>query len=115
MKIGSWAWDATVTLNTIVHKTRNILHLPHWSLSAYLKKRVKSAMSYIENFEKMAIEYARHKGYDGIICGHNHNPCIKTIDGIIYINCGDWVEHCSAIVEHLDGKFELIFIPRIPL
>jgi UDP-2,3-diacylglucosamine pyrophosphatase LpxH len=112
MRLGSWAYDATVTLNLLVHKIRNKLHLPHWSLSAYLKKKVKSAVSYMENFETMAVEYARTKGCDGIICGHIHAPCIKTINGIVYINCGDWLEHCSALVENPDGKFELIYSPR---
>jgi UDP-2,3-diacylglucosamine pyrophosphatase LpxH len=112
MKLGSWSYDMTVGLNSFVHKVRNILHLPHWSLSSYLKTRVKSAVSYMENFEDLAIEYARSKGCDGVICGHIHTPCIKTIKGIVYMNSGDWLEHCSALVEHSDGRFELLYTPR---
>jgi UDP-2,3-diacylglucosamine pyrophosphatase LpxH len=112
MKIGSWAYDTTVVLNHVVHKIRDIFHLPHWSLSAYLKKRVKEAVTYMREFEEMAVEYARTKGCDGVICGHIHAPVIKVINGLTYINCGDWLEHRTAVVENENGSFEIITSPR---
>src|SRR5271156_130940 len=112
MKVGSWAYDLTVIGNYFVHKVRDFFHLPHWSLSAYLKKRVKEAVTYVREFEEMAVEYARTKGCDGVICGHIHAPSIKTINGLTYMNSGDWIEHCTALVEHEDGSFELITTPR---
>ncbi len=112
MKIGSFAYDTTVTLNYLVHKIRGWLHMPHWSLSAYLKKRVKEAVTYMREFEEMAVEYARMKGCDGVICGHIHAPIIKTVNGLTYMNCGDWLEHCSALVEQDDGAFSLVFSSR---
>jgi UDP-2,3-diacylglucosamine pyrophosphatase LpxH len=112
MRVGSWAYDLTVVGNYIVHKIRGIFHLPHWSLSAFLKKRVKEAVTYTREFEEMAVEYARIKGCDGVICGHVHTPAIKKINGLTYINAGDWLEHCSAVVEHMDGRFEILTTRR---
>lgn len=112
MRVGSWAYDLTVVGNYAVHKIRDFFHLPHWSLSNYLKKRVKEAVTYMREFEEMAVEYARTKGCDGVICGHIHAPIIKEINGLAYINCGDWLEHCSAAVEHQDGRFEIVYVER---
>ena len=112
MKVGSWAYDMTIVFNHIVHKVRGWLHMPHWSLSAYLKKRVKEAVTFMRVFEEIAVEYARTKGCDGVICGHIHSPVIKEINGLIYVNAGDWLEHCSAVVEHPDGRFEIVHTPR---
>ena len=82
--------------------------MEYWSLSAWLKYKVKEAVNFIGDYEKSLSSYAKSKKYDGIICGHIHHPSLRDIDGIKYINCGDWVETCSAIVEHHDGRFELI-------
>jgi UDP-2,3-diacylglucosamine pyrophosphatase LpxH len=108
MKLGSWAYDATVMANFLVHRVRDWLHLGRWSLSAYLKRHVKQAVTYMKEFEEKAVEYARAKGCDGVICGHIHSPAIKEINGLTYMNCGDWLEHCSALVEGDDGRFEIV-------
>jgi UDP-2,3-diacylglucosamine pyrophosphatase LpxH len=84
----------------------------YWSLSKYLKGRVKKAVDFVFQFEKNLVTYCKKRGFDGIICGHIHNPEIKIIDNIIYMNDGDWVENCSALVEHHDGRWEIVFWTR---
>jgi UDP-2,3-diacylglucosamine pyrophosphatase LpxH len=82
--------------------------LGYWSLSAYLKDRVKTAVSYISAFEEAAAAEARRRGADGVVCGHIHKAEIRTIDGMLYCNDGDWVESCTALVEHWDGRLEIL-------
>jgi len=79
----------------------------HWSLSKYMKKNVKKAVSYICDYEQVLSAYASQKGVCGVICGHIHEPEIKNIGDVEYLNCGDWVESCTAVVEHFDGRFEI--------
>lgn len=107
-RLGSWAYDVSIACNVIVNKIRKFLGLPYWSLSAYLKYKVKEAVNFIGNYEENLSSYARVRGLDGIICGHIHHANIRDIDGVRYVNCGDWVESCTAIVEHYDGKMEII-------
>jgi UDP-2,3-diacylglucosamine pyrophosphatase LpxH len=81
----------------------------YWSLAGYAKRKVKTALNFIFDFEESAVRHhARERGLDGIICGHIHWATIREIDGLTYINCGDWVDSCTAIVEHLDGRLELV-------
>ncbi len=80
----------------------------YWSLAGYAKRRVKRALNFIFDFEESAVRHAAARGLDGIVCGHIHCAVIKDIGGIAYINCGDWVDSCTAIVEHLDGRLELV-------
>ena len=80
----------------------------YWSLAGYAKRRVKRALSFIFDFEESAVRHAASRGFDGIVCGHIHSAAVREIDGIAYINCGDWVDSCTAIVEHLDGRLELV-------
>jgi UDP-2,3-diacylglucosamine pyrophosphatase LpxH len=80
----------------------------YWSLSAYLKVKVKNALQFIENFETAVAEEARRRGVDGVICGHIHKAEMRDIHGVTYINDGDWVESCTALVEHLDGRLEIL-------
>jgi UDP-2,3-diacylglucosamine pyrophosphatase LpxH len=82
--------------------------LPHWSLSAYLKFRVKKAVEFLSRFEEAVVREAKQRGAHGVICGHVHTPADRDIDGIHYLNDGDWVESCTALVEHFDGRFEII-------
>jgi UDP-2,3-diacylglucosamine pyrophosphatase LpxH len=80
----------------------------YFSLSQYLKGRVKKAVDFMFKFEKTISSYCKKRGFDGVICGHIHHAEIKTIDGIVYMNDGDWVESCTALVEHHNGRWEII-------
>jgi UDP-2,3-diacylglucosamine pyrophosphatase LpxH len=82
--------------------------MSHWSLSAYLKNTVKESVNFIGDYEETLTKYVKNKGLNGIICGHIHHANIRDIDGIAYMNCGDWVESCTALVENHDGTFEII-------
>ena len=82
--------------------------LRYWSMSKWIKQNTKQAVGYVLNYEKLLADYCRSKEYDGIICGHIHTAEIREIDGITYMNDGDWVESCTALVEHWDGRWEII-------
>lgn len=106
--LGDKAYDFAISANTIFNQMRRLLGLPYWSLSQWAKLKVKNAVNFIGSFEKtLSTEAGRHD-CDGVICGHIHHAAITTHFGVRYINCGDWVESCTAIAEHLDGTFELI-------
>jgi UDP-2,3-diacylglucosamine pyrophosphatase LpxH len=106
--LGDWSYRTILMLNTWFNHARRRLGFGYWSLSAFLKVRVKNALQFIENFESAVAEEARRRGVDGVICGHVHKAEMRDIDGIAYINDGDWVESCTAIVEHADGRLELL-------
>lgn len=111
--IGNEAYMFSLWLNKVIQKFRERAGLPPWSLSSFLKQNVKGAVNYINKFENHLIAHCKKGGYDGVICGHIHAAIIREIDGgLIYMNCGDWVESCTALVEHFDGRFELIHWPR---
>ena len=96
-------------MNHWVAFVRRKLRLPYWSLSAYLKAQTKETINMLYKYKETMVKHCKNKGYDGIICGHIHTPEIKLIDGIEYMNDGDWVESRTALVEHYDGKWELIY------
>jgi UDP-2,3-diacylglucosamine pyrophosphatase LpxH len=100
----NWALSASYGLNVV----RRWFGLPYWSLSAYLKQRVKNAVEYIGRFERAVAKAAARRGVDGVICGHIHHAEIRDIDGVTYCNDGDWVESCTALVEHADGRLEIL-------
>jgi len=106
--LGNRAYDLAIMLNTHFNSIRRLLGLPYWSLSRWIKLRVKNAVNFIGEFEKTLSKEARRHDVDGVICGHIHHPVIRTFDGLTYVNCGDWVESCTAAVEHFDGRFEII-------
>jgi UDP-2,3-diacylglucosamine pyrophosphatase LpxH len=107
--LGDIAYDALVRLNGWLSWLRRRLNIPgYWSLAGYAKRKVKTAVSFIFDFEDSVIHAVRERGLDGVICGHIHSAALRTVDRITYINCGDWVDSCSAVVEHLDGRMELI-------
>jgi UDP-2,3-diacylglucosamine pyrophosphatase LpxH len=106
--LGDWAYRTVLALNTVFNHARRKLGFGYWSLSAYLKVKVKNALQFIENFEAAVADEARRRGVDGVICGHIHKAEMRDIDGIAYINDGDWVESCTALVEHFDGRLEII-------
>ena len=106
--LGDAAYNMALTANTWFNHARHRLGLPYWSLSAYLKHRVKNAVEYISNYESAVAEEARRSGVDGVVCGHIHHAEIRDIDGILYCNDGDWVESCTALAEHFDGRLEIL-------
>jgi UDP-2,3-diacylglucosamine pyrophosphatase LpxH len=105
---GDGAYTAALWLNRHFNTARRRLGYPYWSLSAYLKRRVKNAMQYIASFADAVANEARRRGVEGIVCGHIHHAEIRPIGDILYCNSGDWVESCTALVEHFDGRLELI-------
>lgn len=107
-KLGDWAYGYLIILNRWLNAFRRRLQLPYWSLSGAVKRRVKHAVSYVTEFEDVLAREARKRKVDGVICGHIHEPTLREIDGILYCNCGDWIDHCSALVEHVDGRLEVI-------
>ena len=108
--LGDKAYDFVLALNGKFNWIRHRLGFGYWSLSQYLKGRVKKAVDFLFQFEKTLGDYCAKRGYDGVICGHIHHAEIKTMpNGIIYMNDGDWVESCSALVEHYDGRWEIVY------
>jgi UDP-2,3-diacylglucosamine pyrophosphatase LpxH len=107
-KTGDLAYRAAIRINTVFNRIRRQLGLPYWSLSAFLKIRVKNALQFIDNYETAVAAEARRRGVDGIICGHIHKAEMREIQGVAYMNDGDWVESCTALVEHFDGRFEIL-------
>ena len=106
--MGDWAYTFALGVNTYLNMIRRRLGLTYWSLSAWAKLKVKNAVNFIGKFEEtLAAEAKRHK-VDGVICGHIHHAALRDIDGVKYLNTGDWVESCTAIVENYDGTMEII-------
>jgi UDP-2,3-diacylglucosamine pyrophosphatase LpxH len=107
--LGDYGYDLLLHLNSVLNFIRKKIGIKkYWSLSKYIKDNVKSSVSFISDFESVLSNHAKNKGYDGIICGHIHKAEIRYIDEIEYLNCGDWVESCTAIVETFDGEFKII-------
>lgn len=110
--LGDWAYTTALIINTWVNIVRRRLGYSYWSLSAWAKSKVKNAVNFIGQFEEFLSGEAKRYGAQGVICGHIHHPKIGDMQGIDYINTGDWVESCTAVVEHHDGTFELIHWTR---
>lgn len=106
--LGDFAYDAAIVINRVVAFVRHRLGLSYWSLSSWAKGKVKHAVAFISAFQDVVAEEARRNEVDGVISGHIHHAAIATIGDVRYINTGDWVESCTAIVEHHDGRFEII-------
>lgn len=107
--LGGRAYGVVLQLNVFVSWLRRRLGMTsYWSLSGFVKRRVPRAVSYISEFEHAVVRHARERGFDGVICGHIHAAAMKNFGGTVYVNCGDWVDSCTAVVEHLDGRLELI-------
>jgi UDP-2,3-diacylglucosamine pyrophosphatase LpxH len=106
--LGDRGYETALWLNNPLNWIRGHLGLGYWSLSAFLKGRVKEAVSFIGAFEAAVADEARRQGADGIICGHIHHAADRRIDGVHYLNCGDWVESCTAIVETQSGVLEVV-------
>jgi UDP-2,3-diacylglucosamine pyrophosphatase LpxH len=106
--LGDTAYEFTLKLNRHLNSWRARMGLPYWSLSKYLKLKVKRAVSYIGDFEAAVAREARRRGLDGVVCGHIHHAEMRMVDGVLYCNDGDWVESLTALVEHADGRLEII-------
>jgi len=106
--LGDRAYNFALVVNHWFNKARLALGYPYWSLSAYLKHKVKNAVNYIGDYASAVTSEARRRGADGVVCGHIHKAEMRMIDGILYCNDGDWVESCTALVEHFDGRLEIL-------
>ncbi|PVE52736.1 UDP-2,3-diacylglucosamine hydrolase [Arthrobacter sp. TPD3018] len=106
--IGDSAYTALMVVNQWLNVARRWLGLPYWSLSKHAKAKVKNAVAFISHFEEVVAHAARSRGVDGVVCGHIHTAEIRDIQGVAYYNDGDWVEGCTALVEHFDGRMELL-------
>ena len=106
--LGDAAYNFLLTLNVVINAARRRLNLPFWSLSKHAKHKVKDAVAFIGRFEETVATAARKHGVDGVVCGHIHTAEERDFDGIAYYNDGDWVESCTALVEHTDGRMEIL-------
>lgn len=106
--LGDWAYTTALVVNRYFNTIRARLGYPYWSLSAWLKLQVKEAVKAIDRFETALAEEAKSRSFDGVVCGHIHHAEMRPVNGVMYLNVGDWVESCTALVEHFDGRLELI-------
>lgn len=116
--LGTWAYDHLVTLNRRVNVARGWVGLKRWSFSQAIKARVKSACTFVSDFEGALLAEASRRGLDGVVCGHVHQPAVREQqyqDGraLVYANCGDWIERATALVEHFDGRLEIVDVGRL--
>ncbi len=107
-RVGSRLYTGILDFNLYFNRVRRRMGFGYWSVSAWLKFQAKSAVKYVTQFEEGMVRLAADAGVDGVICGHIHRAEMRKVQGLDYFNCGDWVESCSALVEHWDGSFELI-------
>ncbi|MBI3564772.1 MAG: UDP-2,3-diacylglucosamine diphosphatase [Elusimicrobia bacterium] len=106
--LGVWAYDAALRVNHWFNAGRRLFGLRYWSLSAWLKHKVKNAVAFIAKYEEEMVAETKRRGLDGVVCGHIHHAEIRAVDGVLYCNDGDWVESCTALVEDLDGTLSLL-------
>lgn len=106
--VGNAVYDGLVVTDRWLHRVRNRFGGRHWSLASWIKHHYGEAARYIAAFEQAAAHEAARRGYAGIVCGHIHSANISRINGVLYTNCGDWVEHCTALAEMPNGELQLI-------
>ena len=106
--VGDSAYATALAVNTAMNRMGQRLGLPYWSFSNWAKMRVKAAVNFIGHYEEAVVAAAREHAVDGVVCGHIHRATIHDDFGLAYVNCGDWVESCTAIAEHSDGRMEII-------
>lgn len=106
--IGETAYDFLLFMNRWFNYFRRRSGHGYWSLASYIKERIPNARKVITVFEQCAVNEAQRLGYDGVICGHIHQPALKQIDGLLYCNDGDWIENCTLLGERHDGVMELV-------
>jgi UDP-2,3-diacylglucosamine pyrophosphatase LpxH len=106
--LGDTAYTVALWTNHHFNRLRRWLGYDYWSLSAFLKMRVKNALQYIGSFAEALSDEARRRDLDGVVCGHIHHAEIRDVGGVLYCNDGDWVESCTALVEHFDGRLAIL-------
>ncbi len=106
--LGSWSYTQLLFLTQKLNIIRRKAGFSYWSLSKFLKQKVKDTVKYISGYERAVASKAKEYGVEGVICGHIHTPEMTEIDEITYCNLGDWVESCTALVEHKNGKLEIL-------
>lgn len=109
---GDLIYGGAMEFNLHFNRLRKKLGMPYWSLSAYAKQKVKTAVNIVSDFEQSVAKECRRRRLDGVICGHIHHAEIRRVHGVTYHNCGDWVESCTALAEHPDGRIEILRWPR---
>ena len=108
-RLGSASYEALIVLNRWFNALRRRCGMSYWSLAQFLKLKVKSACTYVSRFEEALMAETRRRGLDGVVCGHIHKAERREeADGLVYLNCGDWIESCTAVVEHVNGRLEVI-------
>jgi len=110
--LGSWAYGYLTLVNRVVNRLRRWFGLPYWSMSGAIKRKVKHAVRFINKFEVLLVQEAKRIGVDGVICGHVHQPAMHDLGGLRYCNSGDWIENCTAVVEHENGELEILWWHR---
>jgi UDP-2,3-diacylglucosamine pyrophosphatase LpxH len=113
-RLGDLAYDLALRSNRLLNVLRSAAGLPYWSLSQFLKGRVKDVLAYVNGFEAAMIREAERSGADGLVCGHIHRAEVRFFGRFFYGNCGDWVESCSALIEHGTGRMELVRVADAP-
>lgn len=111
-RLGDTAYSVLLWTNRWMNHVRRWLGLGYWSLAAAIKRKVKNARTFVARFEALLARRAHEEGADGVVCGHIHKPDVRVIDGIHYYNDGDWVDSCTALVEHPDGHMEILLLGR---
>ena len=106
--VGDFAYNTLMAANVWVNTVRRAFNMPYWSLSKHAKAKVKNAVEFISNYEEVVAQAAEARGVDGVICGHIHTAEMRRIGCVDYYNDGDWVEGCTALVEHFDGRMEIL-------
>ncbi|UUP15574.1 UDP-2,3-diacylglucosamine diphosphatase [Nitratireductor thuwali] len=106
--LGDKAYDGAILVNRAVGFFRRLMGRPYWSFSSWAKVKVKKAVKFISSFQDILAQEAVRSNVDGVICGHIHHAAIEDIAGVRYMNTGDWVESCTALVEDFDGRFDIL-------
>ncbi len=106
--LGDVSYVMLLCINRWLMRIRNVLGFGHWSLSAYVKHNVKQAVNFIGDYEQTIAEECKHRGFDGIVCGHIHHAEMRMMGDILYCNTGDWVESCTALVEDFEGNLSIV-------
>lgn len=106
--VGDVGYQVATRANYLLNCVRSLVGLPYWSLAGFLKRNVKQALTFIDDFERDIARKAAARGFDGVIAGHIHQACLREVEGITYANDGDWVDSCTALVEQRDGRLQIV-------